>query len=352
MITVYRYRVKSLNGLLNKQAKAVNYVWNFCNDTQKYALRWRKTWPSHFDLVGLTYGTSKELGLLSDTINAVCFQYATSRKAKKKPYLRYRGQKSLGWIPLKGRNIKELPNGFRFNGRLFKVFKSRHLPVGSKIKDGTNFSRDTRGNWFLNVVVEYDNAPVRVINQAIGIDLGLKTFATLSNGETFEHGKEYRALEIKLGKVQRARKKKQARNIHAKISNKRADFNHKLSTDIVNRFEIIAVGNVNAKNLAKTSMAKSVLDAGWSSFRSMLAYKAVKHGVTYQEVNESFSTQTCSNCGCLPDSRPKGIAGLGIRTFECSDCDFSIDRDVNAARNILQKFGFGHEPLAVGIPAL
>ena len=79
MILVYRYRVKSLNGLLNKQSHAVNYVWNFCNDTQKHALKWSKKWPTGFDLNGLTSGSSKELGVHSGTINATCEQYAQSR---------------------------------------------------------------------------------------------------------------------------------------------------------------------------------------------------------------------------------------------------------------------------------
>jgi transposase len=101
-------------------------------------------------------------------------------------------------------------------------------------------------------------------------------------------------------------------------------------------------------------MAKSVLDAGWSSFRSQLAYKAVKHGAWFEEVNESFTTQTCSDCGALPDSRPRGIAGLGIGQWTCSECGGLHDRDVNAAKNILSKFtaGLGHETPEEGIPVL
>ena len=106
MILVYRYRVKSLNGLLNKQSRAVNYVWNFCNDTQKHALKWSKKWPTGFDLNVLTTGSSKELGIHSGTINATCEQYAKSRSQHRRPYLRYRGRKSLGWVPLKGRDLK------------------------------------------------------------------------------------------------------------------------------------------------------------------------------------------------------------------------------------------------------
>ena len=350
MILVYRYRVKSLNGLLNKQARAVSYVFNFCNDTQKHALKWGKRWPTGFDLNKLTAGSSKELGLHAGTINAVCEQYAKSRAQKKRPYLRYRGKKSLGWVPLKGRDIKETPNGFHFHGREFKVFKSRDLPAGARIKDGTNFSRDARGNWFLNVCIEVADVAQRPMNVGVGIDLGLNTFAALSTGETIDNPRHFRQLEEKLGKAQRARKKRQAANIHARIADARRDFLHKLSHRLVLEFDYIAVGNVNAAALAKTKMAKSVSDVSWSSFRSMLAYKAIRHGAWFEEVNESFSSQVCSSCGTLPDSRPRGIADLGVRRWVCSSCGVVHDRDTNAALNILARHG--HVPPVVGIPVL
>lgn len=346
---VYRYRVKSLNGLLNKQARAVSFVWNFCNDTQKHALRWGKRWPTGFDLNVLTTGSSKELGIHSGTINAVCEQYAKSRKQFNRPYLRYRGKRSLGWVPLKGRDLKRHGDAFRFAGGTFRVFNSRALPEG-KIKDGTCFSQDRRGNWFLNIVVEVPDAAVRQPVRGVGIDLGLKDLATLSAGEKIEHPRFFRQLEYRLAKAQRARKKRLATNIHAKIANARQDFLHKASTDIVRRFDCIAVGNVSSRKLAKTKMAKSVYDASWHSFKTMLAYKSVANGAWYEEVNESFTSQTCSACGAIPESRPKGIAGLRIREWVCSACGAVHDRDVNAALNILLRSG--HRAPVVGIPAL
>ena len=348
MLLVYRYRVKSLTGLLNSQSRACNFVWNYCNDRQKDALRFGRKLLSGFDLNNLTTGSSKELQLHSGTVNAVCEQYAKSRSQKKRPYLRYRGKKSLGWVPLKGRELKR-------EGNAFRVFHSRALPDG-KIKDGTNFSRDSRGNWFLNIVIEVDAvaAGVRQPLKGVGIDLGLKDFATLSTDEKIQAQRIYRGAEQALAVAQRANKKRRVLAIHAQIANRRNDFHHKLSTRIVREFDYIAVGNVNAAGLAKTTMAKSVLDAGWSAFRDKLAYKAVRHGAWFEEVNESYTTQTCSDCGALPDSRPKGIAGLGIRNWVCSECGGVHDRDVNAAKNILNKFASraGHGTLAVGIPVL
>ena len=347
MIAVYRYRVKSLTGLLNKQARAVNFVWNYCNETQKYALRWNKRWPTGFDLNGLTAGSSKELGLHSGTVNAVCEQYAKSRSQKKRPFLRWRGKKSLGWVPLKGRDLKREGDAFRFAGNTFRVFNSRTLPDG-KIKDGTSFSQDRRGNWYLNICIDVADTEARAPMRGVGIDLGLKDFAALSTGEKIGNPRHLRQLADKLAVAQRAGKKRQVTNIHARITNSRRDFHHKLAHRIVREFDYIAVGNINAARLAKTSMAKSVLDAGWSSFRSMLAYKAVKHGAWYQEIDERFTSQACSSCGSLPDSRPKGIACLGIREWQCSDCGAMHDRDVNAAKNILR---VGHHSPVEGITA-
>ncbi|HEF4774337.1 RNA-guided endonuclease InsQ/TnpB family protein [Burkholderia multivorans] len=349
MIAIYRYRVKSLNGLLNRQSRAVNFVWNFCNDTQKHALKWGKQWPSAFDIEKLTTGSSVELGINSGVISQVCQQYVKSRKQSKRRYLRYRGKKSLGWIPLRGRDIKREGDAFRFMGNAFRVFNSRPLPDG-KIKDGSNFSRDRRGNWYLNICIEVADIEHRTLRSGVGIDLGLKDFATLSTGEKLPNDRFGRQAAEKLAKAQRARKhKRHIAKLHAKVVNARADFQHKLALDLVRRFDYIAVGNVSAAKLAKTKMAKSAYDASWSSFRKMLAYKAVKHGAWYEEVSERFTSQICSSCGAMPPERPKGIADLGIRAWVCSDCGTEHDRDVNAAMNILLRSG--HRSPAEGILA-
>ena len=350
MVLVYRYRVKSLNGLLNKQSRTVNYVWNFCNDTQKQALKWGKKWPTGFDLNVLTTGSSKELGIHSGTINATCEQYAKSRSQRRRPFLRYRGQKSLGWVPLKGRDLKRGGDAFRFAGNTFRVFNSRPLPDG-KIRDGTNFARDSRGNWFLNIVIEVADVPARAIRAGVGIDLGLKNFATLSSGEKLPNDRFGLAAATKLAKAQRARKhKRHIAKLHAKVANARSDFQNKLALDLVRRFDYIAVGNVSAAKLAKTRMAKSAYDASWSSFRNKLRYKAIAHGATFEEVNEKGSTQTCSSCGSRDSTmRPKGIAGLRIREWKCSCCGVVHDRDVNAALNILR---CGRASPVVGVPVV
>ncbi|WP_321903861.1 transposase, partial [Burkholderia cenocepacia] len=149
---------------------------------------------------------------------------AKSRSQRRRPYLRYRGRKSLGWVPLKGRDLKREGDAFRFAGNTFRVFNSRPLPEG-KIKDGTNFAQDARGNWFLNIVIEMPDVQARPIRSGVGIDLGLKDFATLSTGEKLPNDQFGRRAAEKLAKAQRARKhKRHIAKLHAKVANSRADF--------------------------------------------------------------------------------------------------------------------------------
>jgi IS605 OrfB family transposase len=149
--------------------------------------------------------------------------------------------------------------------------------------------------------------------------------------------KFYRKSEERLATVQRARKTRRARAIHAKIANRRKDFLHKASAKLAEEYGLIFVGDVSPSKLAQTKMAKSVHDAGWSRFREMLAWKLrLRGGGMLLEVSEHLTTQTCSKCGRLPSSRPTGIAGLGIREWTCDDCGTAHDRDVNAAKNILR----------------
>ena len=349
MNVVYRYRVKSLTGLLNAQARAVNFVWNYCNNAQKHARAWNQKWLSGFDLNTLTIGSSKELGLHSGTINATCEQYAKSRRQHKRPWLRYRGRKSLGWVPFKGRALKVVGDDFEFHGHTFRVFNSRPIPEGTTIRDGSSFSADARGNWYLNLVVDIPEAPKRTEGPAVGIDLGLKSFAAISTGEIIDNPRHFRTLEEKLAIAQRANHLKQAKALHAKIANARRDFLHKLSTRLAQLFAFIAVGDVCASGLAKTNLAKSIYDAGWSLFRGMLSYKAMRHGCVYVEVREALTTQTCARCGAI--AGPKGRAGLNERVWTCPECGAVHDRDVNSAVNILMR-GLGHETPVVGIPSL
>jgi len=336
--------------LLQQMARSVNGVWNYLNELSARSIRERGRFLSAFDLHPYTKGANKELGLHSQTLQEIAREYVTRRKQFKKSRLNWRKsggvRRSLGWIPINTGAARWKNGQVYHNGHYVKVWDSYGLSQYA-FRSGS-FNEDARGRWYFNVVVEVEVA-VPAGQDKIGIDLGLKDTATCSDGTKLEAGRFYRDLEPKLAAAQRASKKKRVKAIHAKIANRRKDALHKFSRQLVKRAGEIYVGNVKSSSLTQTKMAKSVLDAGWAMLKTMLEYKCDGAGIVFKVVNEAYTTQTCSNCGCLPDSRPRGIAGLGIREWTCSACGVTHDRDINAAKNIL---AVGHGRPVVGIPVL
>lgn len=342
MLLTYRYRVKDATArrYLRRHAGAVNYVWNYlCQIQRQTQLRCygdrRVRWPSAFDLIKLTTGCAADLGLHSDTVAGVCRQFVASRDAFRKcPRWRSAKKGSLGWIPFNTiRAIQIDGPTVTYRKRRFHFWNSRDIPDDAKIKTGS-FACDARGRWYLNLQIEVPERKDCGTGQ-VGIDLGLKDFAALSDGTKIANPRLFRLYEHGLALAQRAGNKTRARAIQAKIANARKHFLHELSTRLVRENELIVVGNVNSKALMKTTMAKSVADASWSMFRGQLQYKALKHGATFIEADERYTSQTCSCCGAIPASSPKGRAGLNKRTWVCDGCGVLHDRDTNASRNLL-----------------
>ena len=342
MQLTYRYRIKDKHAKrLNAQARAVNFIWNYCNETQMKAARDGRKWLSGYDLQKLVAGCTKEgLDVHSHSAMRVCIQYDKSRRQHKKPWLRWRSRRSLGWVPFNTGHVAYRDSGFVFRGERYEVWLHRPLPEGAELArvrsprmpEGAGTSTAQSRSVKAYACQGLGDGLLRV-----GIDLGLKHLATLSTGEKVEVPKFYRRSEERLATAQRARKTKRARAIHAKIANRRKDFLHKASAKLAKQYGFIFVGGVSPSKMAQTRMAKSVLDAGWSRFRDMLAWKLrLRSGGMLLEVSEHLTTQTCSECGSSPSSRPRGIAGLGIREWTCDDCGTVHDRDVNAAKNILR----------------
>ena len=355
MILTYKYRLinASYARRLRRHTYSLNQTWNYCVATQKRIERaWKESspkqpWPSEFDLNKMTAGTSRELDTHAGSIHEISRFFVTSRdKNKRAPRFRksFGPKRSLGWVPFRASDRKISGNSIRFAGKTYRWFKdSRELPV---IIKGGAFVEDSLGRWWVTLQVEVATDQNHGI-AVVGIDLGLKTLATLSNGDKIENPQVFRKLEAKLAVAQRAGNKSRVRAIHDKIKNVRNDYQHKETTRLIRQCRYIAIGDVSSPQLAKTKMAKSVLDASWGGFRDKLRYKARRHGVQFQDVDEKYTTQTCSSCGDKPPERPRGIAGLGIREWKCSECGVSHDRDVNAARNILT-LGLSVQPLAEG----
>lgn len=345
MILTYKYRIKDRRAKkwLAEYAFATNQAWNYCVAFQRdIEARYRagapkRKWPTHFDLTYLTSGSAADLGVHSGTVNAVCRQFVQARNAKKRaPRFRASGgpRRALGWVPFRRDDRRIDGNTIVYLGRRYRIFGSKRRPIPETAGGGA-FVEDALGRWWLCLQAEVANAPTGGAG-AVGVDLGLKALATLSDGQAVPALQHYRQYEQRLATAQRAGNRRRVKAIHAKIANARRDQHHKATTNIVRLNQFIAVGDVSPSRLAKTKMAKSILDAGWAGFKNMLRYKASRHGAAFIVVNEAWTSQVCSSCGSNPSSSPKGIGALGIRVWECSDCGASHDRDVNAARNILR----------------
>ncbi|HEY5069566.1 MAG TPA: transposase, partial [Candidatus Acidoferrum sp.] len=324
---------------LNKAAFETNQVFNYCNEASLLAATrtdLKRKWLTGFDLCNLTSGATKHFEHIgADTVQSICVHFAQKRIAAKKLKLRWRAsggsKRALGWVPFKAASVKRKGNSLRFAGKNFRVFERAYLGE-HKFRDGC-FAQDALGDWYLCIPVRMTIEQTVAPREAVGIDLGLKTIATTSDGEKLEAGRWTHGYAVALANAQRRGHKKQAKRIHRKAARCRADALHKFSRQIVDQYQNVIVGDVSSTKLVKTKMAKSVLDSGWGMLKTQLQYKGRQAGRSVQVVSEKYTSVACSSCGCL--SGPRGVNGLIVRSWICCECGSSHDRDVNAAKNIL-----------------
>lgn len=271
------------------------------------------------------------------------FQSVTGkRKGAKVAPPRFRSRKdNRQSIRLTRNAFSVRPNGKLYVARIgeLAVRWSRELPSDPS---SVTVIKDAAGRYFASFVVQGDDRPLPEVDSEVGIDLGLSTFAVLSNGKVIENPRFLRRAERQLRKAQKAlsRKEKGSKNrvrargkvakAHAKVADTRRDWAHKHSTAIIRDNQAVYVEDLCVKGLARTRLAKSVHDAGWGMFTRMLEEKASRYGRTFGRVNRWFpSTQMCSVCGALGGKKP-----LHVRMWTCT-CGTIHDRDLNAAINIL-----------------
>lgn len=224
-----------------------------------------------------------------------------------------------------------------------RIVFDRTIPDNVAVRNIT-ISKTKTGKFFVSMLVEEDISSLPKSGYSVGIDFGLADFITTSDGIKLKQPKWIRLAETKLAKAQRylsrkvkgsnryKRQKLKVAKIHEKVSNQRKDFLHNLSTHFVRDFDHIAVEDLSIQGMTKNhSLAKSIHDASWSMFTSMLEYKSKWYGKQLVKVDRWFpSSKTCFDCKHVVDSLP-----LDLREWTCAECGCVHDRDVNAAKNIL-----------------
>jgi putative transposase len=206
-------------------------------------------------------------------------------------------------------------------------------------------ARDSAGRWFVTFHVDaLDPEPRPATGQSVGVDMGLTHFAVLSTGEKVPHPRDWERHERQLKRWQRrlarcqrgsanhAKRTIKVARVHARVTDARRDFLHKISTRLVRENDVISVEDLNVRGMIRNRrLARAISCSGWAEFRSMLEYKARRHGRTVVAVDRWYpSSKTCSACGHL-----LADFSLSTRTWQCPSCGAWHDRDVNAAKNIL-----------------
>ena len=373
VIKTFKYRLKpsrSQRTKLNRTLELCRWVFNETLATRK------NTWEQEKKTLSL-YDTNKQLTLWKRdhpelvSVHSQVLQNVQERvdlafkaffrrvKAGEKPgYPRFRGYGQYASFTFKQSGFELLPAG---KGLLIsKIGAVRivlHRPIEGRVKTLT-VQRDAVGNWYACLVCEVDPEPLPYNEVAVGVDVGLKSFATLSNGMKIENPRFFRHDEKELAKVQRllskaekgtperAKRRKAVQHVHQRIANRRKDFAHKLSWELVGSFGMIAFEKLNVRNMLQNHcLAKSIADAAWNQLITYTTYKAENAGRRVVSVDPRNTSRQCSCCGTMVEK------SLSVRVHQCPVCGLVMDRDENASHNIL-RLGLESLGYALEAPAL
>lgn len=304
-------------------------------DTNKLLTAWKKDKPE------LSQVYSQVLQNVQERVDLAFKAFFRRVRAGEKPgYPRFRGFGRYDSFTFKQYGFALSENGLLLS-KIGGIKIVQHRPIEGKIKTLT-ISRDAIGNWYACFSCEVEPEPLPKNKRGIGIDVGLTSFATCSTGEKIDNPRFFRLDEHELAKAQRKlsnakkgtpeweKRRKVVCHIHQRIANRRKDFAHKLSHRIVNEFGIIALENLNTKGMLQNHcLAKSISDASWNQFAQYISYKAEWADRKCVLVDPRNTSKKCSRCGTLVNK------SLSERVHKCPVCGLEINRDENAAINIL-----------------
>lgn len=352
----YRYRLfptKSQVSQMEQTLEICRWVYNETLAMRKNAWEQEQRHISYYESKRQIPLWKKERPELS-TVYSQVLQNVTLRVdlAFKAFFRRLKSGEKPGYPRFKGKGRYDSftypQSGFKLDGdrlHLSKIGDVRvvlHRPVEGTIKTLT-IRRSATGKWYACFSVEYDPTPAPQKESVVGIDVGLESFATLSNGEKIENPRFFRTDEKALAKAQRKLSKaekgtperKKARKIvahvHERIANRRLNFAHQTSRKVVDRFGTIVFEDLNITNMQKNHhLAKSIADVAWNMFITITESKAEDAGSRVILVNPRNTSQMCSRCGMIVAKT------LSDRVHSCPHCGLVMDRDQNAAINIMR----------------
>lgn len=323
-------------------------------DTNKVLTGWKVDKPE------LTNVHSQVLQNVQERVDLAYNAFFRRVKAGEKPGLpRFKGFGQYGSFTFKQSGF-ELKDNHLYLSKIGDVKIKLHRPLEGQVKTLT-IQRDSVGNWYACFSCEVEPRPLPPSPFVVGLDVGLTHFATLSTGEKIDNPRFFRTAEKALAKAQRKldkqakgtreriKAKKVVSRIHYRIANQRRDFAHKLSRRLVDEFQIIALEKLEIQEMQDGNyrgMNKSIADAAWGQLRQFTTYKAAWAGRSEVDVAPRGTTQDCSGCGEIV---PKS---LSVRTHKCPYCGLVLDRDVNAALNILSRGLSGIGNQSVEAPSL
>lgn len=355
----YKYRIyptKAQRSAMQRSLDACRWVYNETLATRKNAWEKEQISVSRYDTIKMLPHWKQEHQFLNDAYSQ-CLQETCTRvdlafkaffrrvKAGEKPgYPRFRGQFRYDSFTYPQSGFNLLDNGNLHLSKIGEVKVKLHRPICGKIKNLT-IRRDGIGNWYACFSCKVERELLPQIDTIVGVDVGLSNFATYSDGKKipnprFFH-KEEKALaraqrrlsKAKKGTPERAKRRKVLSHIHKRIANKRRDFAHKLSRQLVNSFGVIAFEKLEIREMMDgnwRSMNRSISDAAWKQFVQFVAYKAEDAGRNFVQVDPRNTSQRCSRCSRLVEKN------LSVRIHDCPFCGLTLDRDQNAAINILR----------------
>ena len=354
-LKAYKYRIyptKEQEVLLNKTFGCCRFVWNKLvenfNNKENDVIVNEKTLKDN-----------PEFSFLKEVSASTLQQKRMDFVEFKKQYFNKKRKVKLGRPKFKKKSKRQsfrLPNQkFTLDQEKFLVRLEKigfvKIVLDRPIPDDVDFrsitvSKTPTGKYFVSILVQQELKSIPSSGKIVGIDLGLKDLFILSNGQVINNPKWFRKNQSKLKRAQQhlSRKKKgsnrynkqriKVAKIHEDITNSRTYFLHNISTALVNTFDLIVLEDLNVSGMIKNrKLSKSISDASWSSFVSMLEYKCNWYGKMLIKINRFFpSSKTCSNCGHKEDQMP-----LSIREWTCPSCGSVHDRDLNASINILKE---------------